>query len=88
MQDVQQRKIAALRQHIAKLNFLIQKYKQIKNTLNDSFLRVTRVNTNRYSRPKNYKILLQRYVNKVQHRRHYNNNNNNNNNSPFRHEYR
>ena len=80
----QQRKLAALRQHITRLNQLIQRYKQLKNTLNNSFLRVTSVNTDRYGRPRNYKILLQRYVNKMQGRRsHYNNNNNNNNNNNY-----
>jgi len=83
----QQRKLAALRHQVVKLNLLIQRYKQLKNTLNNSFLTVTRVNTNRYSRPKNYKVLLQRYINRVQGRRsRYNNDNNNennnNNNSP------
>ena len=80
---VQQRKLVLLRQRVTRLTQLIQKYKQLKNTLNNSFLTVTRVNTNRYSRPKNYKVLLQRYINKVQggRRSHYNNNNNENNNN-------
>jgi hypothetical protein len=77
----QQRKLVVLRQRITRLNQLIQKYKQLKNTLNNSFLTVTRVNTNRYSRPKNYKVLLQRYINRVQGRRSHNNNNDNNNNN-------
>jgi hypothetical protein len=77
-----ERKRVALQQHVSKLTTLIQKYKQLKNMLNNSFLTVTRVNTNRYSRPRNYKLLLQKYIDKIQGRRsRYNNNNNNNNNN-------
>lgn len=77
----QQRKLVEIRKRIAKLNILIQRYRQIKNTLDSSFYTVTRIDTNKYSRPKNYKILLQRYVNRVKGRRTRNNNNNNENNN-------
>jgi hypothetical protein len=77
----QQRKLVEIRKRIAKLNILIQRYRQIKNTLDNSFYTVTRIDTNKYSRPKNYKILLQRYVNRVKGRRTHNNNNNNENNN-------
>ena len=77
----QQRKLVEIRKRIAKLNILIQRYRQIKNTLDNSFYTVTRIDTNKYSRPKNYKILLQRYVNRVKGRRTRNNNNNNENNN-------
>ena len=81
-------RLAALRQHIVRLNILIQKYRQIKNTLNNSFLRVTRVNTNtnNYRKPRNYKILLQQYMNKIKGRRsrYQSNNNNNNENERYR----
>jgi hypothetical protein len=75
-----QQKIAELKRRVQKLQALILRYKAIKNTLNNSFYTATRVNTYRYSKPKNYKILLYKYMNAIKGRKPRRNENNENNN--------